>query len=324
MELDPLATLLEHVVEDEVEEPREAAVEEASYVPESDEPASEIDEWPREGKIVDEEVEEAADDGEAALPDPLPSEEQAPAWTAAPEPDAELTIADLGPGKDAAEPAPEPEADDRPSESDGPAHVEMELDSLTAHLEYLEGTHHYAALGLGPDASAGEIQRSYFQLAAVYHPDQHHEIEDGQTLEVLSDIFGVLTQAYETLRSKKRRRLYDRSIPDVTGAHETEDDDALALLFEEPAEVEPTFDEELYQQLGKHFYQIALEEFNMGDYRAANMNFKLALGMEPYRREYQVGLNKVQAILDRLKKDQDILDRQEFEKWAGSGLDIGH
>jgi hypothetical protein len=46
---------------------------------------------------------------EAALPEPLPSEEPAPAFKTAPEPEAEQAMADVAPGKDAAEPPPEPE-----------------------------------------------------------------------------------------------------------------------------------------------------------------------------------------------------------------------
>jgi molecular chaperone DnaJ len=61
----------------------------------------------------------------------------------------------------------------------------------------------YLALGVGRDASAGEIKRAYRRLARRYHP----ELNPGNEEAALR--FRSIVEAYETLTDPERRRRYD-------------------------------------------------------------------------------------------------------------------
>lgn len=60
---------------------------------------------------------------------------------------------------------------------------------------------YYDVLGVAPNAGAEEIRRAYRQLARRYHPDISGDERGAAFLEV--------SQAYEVLRDRERRRSYD-------------------------------------------------------------------------------------------------------------------
>jgi len=68
----------------------------------------------------------------------------------------------------------------------------------------------YILLGLGRNATLGDIKRAYRRLARKYHPD----INPGDRLAAAQ--FRQIAEAYETLSDPDRRRRYDTS-----GAHRT-------------------------------------------------------------------------------------------------------
>ncbi|HUT52544.1 MAG TPA: tetratricopeptide repeat protein [bacterium] len=237
---------------------------------------------------------------------------------AAPEPD-------LGPPPG---PVPMPEGiidfphdiieDGAPEPPPPPEPGRFELPRLLAYLESLREKNFYRMLGLTPDAARSRIRRVYFELVSDYHPDRHREVKDQRVLEVLAEIFETLTTAYETLHNKKRRRLYDRTIPEFTGAAESEEDEALSRLFGDrpPEKTKGKAKKESQKPLGWSFYQTAVEAFKSGDYQTADLNFKLAVGMDPDRPEYKEGLERAkqiinQNVLDGLKRDAETLEKQK-------------
>ena len=204
------------------------------------------------------------------------------------------------------EPAPGPAPEDQPpspSLFELMNQMSLEPDHLRACLERLGRAHYYEALGLDPAARRKEVRRAYFDLVGFYHPDQHRELEDPSVKQFLADIFSLLTRAYETLYGKKRRREYDRTIPQVTGVVESEEELALSQLFDEDPKAAAGSEKD-DRPLGWSFYEAAREAFLAGDYHAADLNFKLAVGMEPKRKEYLEGLERTRKILsDRLLED---------------------
>ncbi len=177
-----------------------------------------------------------------------------------------------------------------------PQDADLGLMELDRYLETLRSLNYYERLELPADTSKIQVRRTYYNLVAKYHPDQNRD-QDEQISGLLADIFILLTQAYETLRSNKQRKLYDRTIPEFSGAEESEEDEALANIFEGVDEDLPIPEQTEEQSPGWSFYQTALEEFQLGNYTAADLNFKLAVGMEPGRTEYEEGLNKTREIL---------------------------
>ena len=61
---------------------------------------------------------------------------------------------------------------------------------------------HYAALGLGSDASLADIKKAFRQKAALFHPDRN-------TAADASARFRAVQQAYDVLSDPDKRQVYD-------------------------------------------------------------------------------------------------------------------
>jgi curved DNA-binding protein CbpA len=73
----------------------------------------------------------------------------------------------------------------------------------------------YELLGLGRDATPGDVQQAYRRAAQAAHPD-HLPSDPGAT-----DRFAALATAYAMLRDPRRRAAYDRAHPQLTVSHST-------------------------------------------------------------------------------------------------------
>jgi len=74
---------------------------------------------------------------------------------------------------------------------------------------------YYELLGVERTAEKQTIRRAYFERAAVFHPDKHFRKELGSFKLKMEAIFGRLTQAYDTLRSRDGRAEYDSYLIDL-------------------------------------------------------------------------------------------------------------
>jgi len=63
---------------------------------------------------------------------------------------------------------------------------------------------YYKTLGVSRDASAEEIRKAYRRLAKKYHPDRHKGDKSAE------EKFKAVSEAYHTLKDKKKRAQYDR------------------------------------------------------------------------------------------------------------------
>jgi curved DNA-binding protein CbpA len=68
---------------------------------------------------------------------------------------------------------------------------------------------HYALLGLDRTADRKVLKRSYFDLAAKFHPDRYFRKKLGSFKTRMESIFGRVTLAHDTLTDKERRAEYD-------------------------------------------------------------------------------------------------------------------
>ena len=67
----------------------------------------------------------------------------------------------------------------------------------------MKGKDYYAALGVGENASDGEIKKAYRKLALKYHPDKNPGDKKAE------EQFKKISEAYYTLGDDKRRKEYD-------------------------------------------------------------------------------------------------------------------
>lgn len=68
----------------------------------------------------------------------------------------------------------------------------------------------YDILGICRDASDKEISRAYKKLAVKWHPDNNREREEEASIQ-----FDIVNKAYEFLKNKKTRSMYDKSRDDI-------------------------------------------------------------------------------------------------------------
>jgi len=61
---------------------------------------------------------------------------------------------------------------------------------------------HYAALGLGSDASLADIKKAFRQKAALFHPDRN-------TAADANARFRAVQEAYDVLADPQQRQAYD-------------------------------------------------------------------------------------------------------------------
>lgn len=61
---------------------------------------------------------------------------------------------------------------------------------------------HYAALGLGSDASLADIKKAFRQKAALFHPDRNAAADANAH-------FRAVQQAYDVLADPQKRQAYD-------------------------------------------------------------------------------------------------------------------
>jgi curved DNA-binding protein CbpA len=105
---------------------------------------------------------------------------------------------------------------DEKIEDEKPAQVEeeydesRELEEMFARLE--RATNHYHVLGISRNATPDVVKRTYHRLAKRFHPDRFHHGADVSLHTRVETAFAKIAQAYETLKDRQGRAVYDMKI----------------------------------------------------------------------------------------------------------------
>ncbi len=91
----------------------------------------------------------------------------------------------------------------------------QQLDELFARLAVAGD--HYQVLGVRRTAPASEIKSSYHRLAKRFHPDRYHKDAETALHARIEEAFARIAQAYETLKEKQSRALYDLKLSQQSG-----------------------------------------------------------------------------------------------------------
>jgi curved DNA-binding protein CbpA len=74
---------------------------------------------------------------------------------------------------------------------------------------------HYTLLGVGRDADKKTVKRSYFELAALMHPDRYFKKKLGSFKSKMEELFARITDAHDTLVDAAKRLDYDAYLDEV-------------------------------------------------------------------------------------------------------------
>lgn len=78
-----------------------------------------------------------------------------------------------------------------------------------SHSMVEAGADHYELLGVAHDATRGDIRDAYFRLAKLFHTDTLYGQDLGEYGRRMDNVFQAVTEAYEVLSRKNKRRAYD-------------------------------------------------------------------------------------------------------------------
>ncbi|MBS2015155.1 MAG: DnaJ domain-containing protein [Deltaproteobacteria bacterium] len=79
----------------------------------------------------------------------------------------------------------------------------------------LDDLDHYTLLGVPKTADKKTVKRSYFELAAMTHPDRFFKKNLGSFKPKMEALFGRITEAHDTLIDPERRTDYDAYLDEV-------------------------------------------------------------------------------------------------------------
>ena len=131
---------------------------------------------------------------------------------------------------------------------------------------------HYEVLEVGHGATPLEIEKAYFHLANLYHPDRHFEPEMNDMKEKLEALFSRIHDAYETLSSNTARHRYNIDL--ASGAER------------ERAEGTVHQGKSADRETALAQYNEGMKQFNQRNFWGAEEAFAWAIRLDPENPEY--------------------------------------
>ncbi|HJL41769.1 MAG TPA: DnaJ domain-containing protein [Myxococcales bacterium LLY-WYZ-16_1] len=80
--------------------------------------------------------------------------------------------------------------------------------AIDRYYDEIMASDFFQVIGVGRDSSTEEIKARYFELARKWNPDFYDDAELGPRRQVLGEVFGRITEAYDTLTDRVRREEY--------------------------------------------------------------------------------------------------------------------
>lgn len=188
--------------------------------------------------------------------------------------------------------------EEKEEKKEAPKVIDEETQKKIADLEMLsqkiESMNYYEILDVDRDASPKEIKSSYFEMARKYHPDRLNRALPQESREMVEEVFGHITRAFQTLNNEKEKQDYD--------AHLDEPAEMDRKALDEKAEVK-------FRQ-GKTLY-------GRGKYEEALVCFEEAIRLRSSKANYFVFLAKSESKVPSFqeKAEEDFNKAIELEPW---------
>ena len=135
----------------------------------------------------------------------------------------------------------------------------------------LDRLDYYRLLGVGKGARLGEVKKSFFAIAAKFHPDRNRDA-DPETAKAIYEIFKRLNEAYRVLCDAEKRAAYDGML--AAGK--------VRLSLEERRTVAPkSAEESINSREARQFFIKARDAMKAGNLMQAELHIKMARSREP-------------------------------------------
>ncbi|MEC8025798.1 MAG: DnaJ domain-containing protein [Myxococcota bacterium] len=180
---------------------------------------------------------------------------------------------------------------------------------------YIETKDYYGVLGLERDASHGSVQKQYFNLVKVLHPDRIAR----KGLEDISDeaaaLFKFVTDAHATLTDPAKRKEYENKAPDVGATTSELQAQAASRTTQELLREDPGGLGVSATEAAKIFFHKGSMLMKKGAYGDAEKFFERALAAEPDNARYNLQMgwalfqNSERSNSERLSLAREHVDR---------------
>jgi tetratricopeptide (TPR) repeat protein len=182
-----------------------------------------------------------------------------------------------------------------PAEREEAAQAEVMVTREMIEQAYkdLDSRNYYDILGVGRNATAQEIKKSYFRLAKVYHPDRHVNSEFSDMIPMLERLFVSISEAYNVLNDDAKRDQYNSEL-------------SRGPRKQRPAEQRQD------SQKGNASVQFSegLKLFQAQNYWGAEEAFRWAMRLDPSNPDYIFHLGLALAKMPRRRHDAE----EQFQK----------
>ncbi|MGD8534547.1 MAG: J domain-containing protein [Candidatus Aminicenantes bacterium] len=160
--------------------------------------------------------------------------------------------------------------------------------------QQIESMNYYQILNITRDASHKEIKNSYFEMARKYHPDRFDRELPQDSRDLIEEVFGHITRAFQTLNNEKEKQDYDAKL-------------------DEPEEV----DRKTLEQKADGKFRQGKGLYNRGKYEEALVYFEEAIRIKSNKSNYFLFLAKTESEVPSFneKAEEDFHKAIEIEPW---------
>lgn len=134
----------------------------------------------------------------------------------------------------------------------------------------LDQYNYYELLNLTQEAQIEDIRSAFHRMALSMHPDQFHNHADSDLKEKVYAIYKRIAEGYHVLMEPRTRREYDQKLASGELRLKTSDRKKEGPLHPEDAISHPQ---------AKKFFKLGLTSERNNDFKAAKMNYQLALNL---------------------------------------------
>jgi tetratricopeptide (TPR) repeat protein len=180
-----------------------------------------------------------------------------------------------------------PAADEEPATRGPLRERPASRQEILDRLARIEGSDHYAVLGLTRSASAAQVREAYYHLAKRLHPDRFRTGELQDLLPSIELLFSRVTEAYNSLADATLRRQYDEGL-DLAAQRETAAPSAQDAAF-----------------LARQNFLRARELMARRRFHEALRFLENAAKLDPARAEYELQLGLLRSRNPRMRAEAE-------------------